>query len=202
MSDMINVEMEEQVSSIEEKSENIGDTTVVEDIVDFDLGDISYDTLKVSKILGVQESTVRKYCALMVKNGYRFSKNKVGHRVFYDRDIEIIREIVDLKNEGVMLEEAVKTVLSAHREDISNTTDITDLSTINANYSRLLEEFETFRNVQIEFNQQLIQKLESQSDYIKKMIEERDKRLVQSIRQTMELKQSKKKKSLFNFLKK
>lgn len=196
MSDITKMNVEETVSS-DEQEKHSEDTTVVEDMADFDLSDISYDTLKVSKILGVQESTVRKYCALMVKHGYRFHKNRVGHRIFYEHDIEVMRDIIGLKNEGVMLEEAVKIILNAYQQDMSLTTDVA------LPFNRLLKEFENFRKVQEEFNHQLVKKLETQNDYIKKMIEERDRRLMQSIRQTMELKQqNKKKKSFFGFFKK
>jgi len=68
----------------------ISDTSIREDLI--------YDTSLVSKILGVQESTLRKYCALMQKHNYEFNKNSVGHRIFYKKDIEVIKRIVDLKN--------------------------------------------------------------------------------------------------------
>ena len=45
-------------------------------------GEFVFDTTTVSGILGVQESTLRKYCALMQKYNYEFNKNAVGHRVY------------------------------------------------------------------------------------------------------------------------
>lgn len=197
MSDMTKSNLEENGKYEEVDHEDI---TVIEDVFvesDLNFGDVSYDTLQVAKLLGVQESTVRKYCALMVKQGYQFNKNSVGHRIFYEHDIEVMRDIIELKNEGVMLEEAVKIILNAYQQDMSLTTDVA------LPFNRLLKEFENFRKVQEEFNHQLVKKLETQNDYIKKMIEERDRRLMQSIRQTMELKQqNKKKKSFFGFFKK
>lgn len=53
---------------------DISDTTIG--------GELIYDTVTVSKMLGVQESTLRKYCALMQKHQYEFNKNSVGHRIF------------------------------------------------------------------------------------------------------------------------
>jgi len=193
MSDMTKSNLEENAKYEEVDHEDI---TVIEDVFvesDLDFRDVSYDTLQVAKLLGVQESTVRKYCALMVKQGYQFNKNSVGHRIFYKCDVDVMKEIIELKNDGVTLEEAVKTVLISHKSDTSNITDIT------SKYNRLLDEFEIFRKSQMEFNQQLLKKLDEQSGIIKKNIEERDKRLIQSIRQTLEMKQSKKKKSIFNF---
>lgn len=52
----------------------ISDTSIGEELI--------YDNSTVSKILGVQESTLRKYCTLMQKHNYEFNKNSVGHRIF------------------------------------------------------------------------------------------------------------------------
>src|SRR5690606_22313338 len=91
---------------------DISDTTID--------GELIYDTVTVSKMLGIQESTLRKYCVLMQKYHYEFNKNSVGHRVFYPKDIEIIKEIVKLKNSGSLtLSESVKAILKA---DIDDTT--------------------------------------------------------------------------------
>lgn len=145
-------------------------------------GELIYDTAAVSKMLGVQESTLRKYCALMQKYHYEFNKNSVGHRVFYPRDVEIIKKIVDLKNLGALtLNEAVKIILE------SDIADITDAGpTANPDYSKLLEEFETFKNNQMQFNQKLLQQLEKQQNYIENSIEERDKKLMLAIKESLE----------------
>ena len=93
-----------------------------DDMSDIDDMELMYDTEMVSKVLGVQSSTIRKYCALMQKYGYEFNKNSVGHRVFYTKDISIIKEIVELKNSSSLtLADAVRTILNS---DIADITDI------------------------------------------------------------------------------
>lgn len=139
------------------------DINFVSDISDTTIGgELIYDTVTVSKMLGVQESTLRKYCALMQKHHYGFNKNSVGHRIFYPRDVEIIKEIVTLKNLGSLtLNEAVKAILD------SDIDDITDTATRgNPDYSKLLEEFEAFKKSQMQFNQKLLERLEKQQSYI------------------------------------
>ena len=154
---------------------DISDTTIGEELI--------YDTVTVSKMLGVQESTLRKYCALMQKYHYEFNKNTVGHRVFFPRDVEIIKEIVKLKNSGSLtLGEAVKAILESDIDDITDAAP-----TANTDYSKLLEEFETFKNNQMQFNIKLLEQLEKQQNYIENSVEERDKKLMLAIKESMEM---------------
>ena len=159
------------------------DINFVSDISDTTIGgELIYDTLMVSKMLGVQESTLRKYCALMQKHQYEFNKNSVGHRIFYSRDVEMIREIVTLKNSGSLtLNEAVKAILESDIDDITDTAPIR-----NTDYSKLLEEFEAFKKSQMQFNQKLLERLEKQQSYIENSIDERDKKLMLAIKESME----------------
>lgn len=163
---------------------NISSTSVISDTSTD--GEFIYDTSTVSKILGVQESTLRKYCALMGKHNYEFNKNTVGHRIFYKKDIEVIKKIVDLKNAGSLtLNESVKTILESDIDDIDDVSAVEPIS--NPDYAKILDEFATFKNEQQQFNQQLIEQLQKQQDYIKNSIEERDKKLMFAIKESMEM---------------
>jgi len=153
-----------------------------DDMSDIDDMELMYDTEMVSKILGVQSSTIRKYCALMQKYGYEFNKNSVGHRVFYTKDISIIKEIVELKNSGSLtLTDAVQTILNL---DIADITDIESMPSLS--YEKILKEFEEFKNQQMEFNKKLLEQLEKQEDYIKNSINERDLKLIAAIKESIE----------------
>ena len=153
-----------------------------DDMSDIDDMELMYDTEMVSNILGVQSSTIRKYCALMQKYGYEFNKNSVGHRVFYKKDILIIKEIVELKNSGSLtLTDAVRTILNL---DIADITDIESMPSLS--YEKILKEFEEFKNQQMEFNKKLLEQLEKQEDYIKNSINERDLKLIAAIKESIE----------------
>lgn len=147
--------------------------------------ELIYDTAMVSKVLGVQESTIRKYCALLQKHHYEFNKNTVGHRIFYRKDIETLKKMIDLKNSGALtLTEAVKTVLAS---DTENHDDISGVESISKpDYKELLEEFQTFKQEQMTFNQQLFEQLQQQQEYIKKSIEDRDQKLMLALKESME----------------
>lgn len=141
--------------------------------------EVIHDTSSVSKILGVQESTLRKYCALMQKKGYQFQKNTVGHRIFYEADINVLKEIIELKNSSSMtLDESVEKILNP---DITSTSDESDIA-----YKKLLEEFSSFKQEQQRFNSELLKQLQLQQDYIKNSIEERDRKLMLALKESQE----------------
>ena len=157
--------------------------------------DLIYDATTVSKILGVQESTLRKYCLLMQKYNFEFNKNSVGHRIFYKKDIEVIKRIIDLKNaSSLTLDQAVKSILDCDINDIDDITDITDITSISdTDLSKILDEFKEykkeqmqFNKEQMEFNKKLIEQLEKQDHYIKNKLEERDKKLMLALKESME----------------
>ena len=187
ISDTTSIANEEDMSATTSiaNEDGISDTIFIaseDDMSDIDDMELMYDTEMVSKVLGVQSSTIRKYCALMQKYGYEFNKNSVGHRVFYKKDILIIKEIVELKNSGSLtLTEAVQTILNL---DIADITDIESMPSLS--YEKLLKEFEEFKNQQMDFNKKLLEQLEKQEDYIKNSINERDIKLIATIKESLE----------------
>ena len=187
ISDTTSIANEEDMSATTSiaNEDGISDTIFIaseDDMSDIDDMELMYDTEMVSKVLGVQSSTIRKYCALMQKYGYEFNKNSVGHRVFYKKDILIIKEIVELKNSGSLtLTEAVQTILNL---DIADITDIESMPSLS--YEKLLKEFEEFKNQQMDFNKKLLEQLEKQDDYIKNSINERDLKLIAAIKESIE----------------
>ena len=187
ISDTTSIANEEDMSATTSiaNEDGISDTIFIaseDDMSDIDDMELMYDTEMVSKVLGVQSSTIRKYCALMQKYGYEFNKNSVGHRVFYKKDILIIKEIVELKNSSSLtLTDAVRTILNS---DIADTTDIESMPSLS--YEKILKEFEEFKNQQMEFNKKLLEQLEKQEDYIKNSINERDLKLIAAIKESIE----------------
>lgn len=166
----------------------MSDTSNISSIPSNDTSDVEviHDTTTVSKVLGVQESTLRKYCALMKKHGYEFHKNTVGHRVFYETDIEVLRKIIELKNSGSLsLNEATKTILDSDIDDIDGISAVKDTSDMA--YDQLLEEFSLFKQQQQEFNTELLKQLRKQQDYIDNRLEQRDKALMLSLKESLEV---------------
>ena len=140
----------------------------------------------VADVLEIQESTLRKYCLLLEKNGYEFLKNEVGHRAFFDNDLIVLKKMLKLKNDADMtLEEAVKSVVAWKNGNDITVSDTKEIR-YDTRYNELMEEFKSFREQQMEFNKQLIEEIRGQREYINGRLEERDRLLVESMRQTLE----------------
>jgi len=145
-----------------------------------------YGSSDVADVLGIQESTLRKYCLLLEKGGYEFLKNEKSHRAFFDNDLIVLKKMIKLKNDGDMtLEEAVKSVVAWNKGNDIAVSDMEEMRYI-ARYNDLLEEFKMFQQQQMEFNRELIAEVRNQQEYINERLEERDRLLVESMRQTLE----------------
>lgn len=146
-----------------------------------------YGSSDIADVLQVQESTLRKYCLLLEKSGYEFLKNELGHRAFFDDDVIVLKKMISLKNDADMtLEEAVKSVIAWKNGNDIAVSDTEEKRYI-ARYNDLLEEFKTFQEQQMNFNKELIQEIRHQREYIENRLEQRDRLLLQSMRETLEV---------------
>ncbi|HWK22722.1 MAG TPA: MerR family transcriptional regulator [Ureibacillus sp.] len=156
--------------------------TVVSDTSTGD--ELIYSTQAVGRILGVNDSTLRGYCSLMEKHRYEFQKNKNGHRIYYKKDIEMIKKIIDLKNSSSLtIKQAVGEVLGEVAYEPNGTGK---RSSEKMDMNLLLHEFTAFKSEQMEFNKKLLEQLMKQEQYIKNSIEERDKKLMFAMKESME----------------
>lgn len=179
-----------------------------------------YNSSDVAVTLKIQESTLRKYCLLLEKHGYEILKNESGHRAFFDSDIIVLKKLIEFKsNSDMTLEQATKAVVSWKKGNVITDRDTTNLSYV-ARYNDLLDEFKSFKEQQfqhneelqdfakqqVEFNKKLVERLDQQEQYIANRLEERDRNLMLSIRETLETKRllevtEEKKKSWWKFWK-
>jgi DNA-binding transcriptional MerR regulator len=74
-----------------------------------------YTTKDISGLLNVQPVTLKKYCQLLEKEGYIFTRNTRNHREYTDQDIIIFRKLLEVKDDtNTTLEHAVKRVMAWH----------------------------------------------------------------------------------------
>ncbi|MDP4084711.1 MAG: DUF3967 domain-containing protein [Bacillota bacterium] len=152
-----------------------------------------YSSEHVAMVLKIQESTLRKYCLLLEKAGYRFFKNEHGHRGFLNKDVIALKKLKEIKSHPDMtLEQACNAVMTwVKQNDVANH-DINDISEKNHHddsYTKLLQEFEDFKEQQKDFNKELLEELKKQQEYIQKSLDERDRTLMAALRETLETKQ-------------
>ena len=146
-----------------------------------------YGSSDIADVLQLQESTLRKYCLLLEKSGYEFLKNEQGYRAFFDNDVIVLRKIISLKNGTDMtLEEAVKSVAAWKNGNDIAVSDTEEKHYI-TRYNDLMKEFKSFQEQQLNFNKELLQEIRSQREYIENRLEERDRLLIQSIRETLDV---------------
>ena len=64
-------------------------------------------------LLNIEMPTLRKYCLLLEKQNYNVFRNDKGHRYFSDRDLVVIRRILDTaKQPNTTLEQSVNIVIA------------------------------------------------------------------------------------------
>lgn len=91
-----------------------------------------------------------------------------------------------LKNDADMtLKEAVKSVI-AWKDGNDITVSDTDEKHYIARYNDLLNSFNKFQEQQFHFNQEQLQEIRSQQAYIENRLEEKDRLLMESIRESLE----------------
>lgn len=152
-----------------------------------------YSPGELAQLLKVKESTLRKYSLVLQKEGYNFYKNDKGHRAYFDKDVIVFRKFIDFsKSPDMTLERSANAVMAwVNSQDVSHsdTTDITEKERYNISYNELLQSFNSYKDQQEKFNQELLNKLQQQHEYIEKRLNERDSSLMTAIREIQEQKQ-------------
>lgn len=147
-----------------------------------------YSSSDIAANLNVQESTLRKYCLILEENGYEFLKNERGHRAFFDNDLIALKKFVVYKDEADMsLKQAAKAVVT-WKNGFSVTEHDTEENRYIARYDDLVNGFKEFRENQNNFNQELLQQLQKQQQYIDNSLKERDQKLMMALKETLEAK--------------
>lgn len=174
----------------------------------------AYWNKDISRILGIGESTVRKWCLELEKNGYKFNRGYKDSRAFLQHDINALTYFKDLTKVGsYTLEQAAILVVERYQDREVN--DITvsvpegekrSLQAIEESMKKLValtEEHVMMAKEQKEINKILLKKLderdsliESQFRYIERLNEEQaaTKLLeIQHENDTQEIEEAKKK---------
>ncbi|MED4456140.1 DUF3967 domain-containing protein [Metabacillus fastidiosus] len=151
-----------------------------------------YSSSDMAVMLIIQESTLRKYCLMLEEAGYKFHKNELGHRGFFHNDVIALKRLIEIKKHPDMtLKQACNAVIAWINENDVTDSDITDVTQNEQHsnrYNELSKQFEEFKKQQNEFNKELIDQLKKQQNYIENVLVERDKKLIEALRETQETK--------------
>jgi DNA-binding transcriptional MerR regulator len=153
-----------------------------------------YDTSDVANIVGIAKPTVNKYTRALEKAGYQITRNHKGNRIYTENDIRIIEKVKDQSNDTKMPVEQIANILVSQQKGNTDSTiqSISDITTLKENevktgdslhindeqYHTLLDEIDSLKQLII-----------NQQKYIDEKLEQRDRRLLESIREMQEVKQ-------------
>lgn len=150
--------------------------------------------------LQIKDSVFKKYIYELEEKGYVFEKNRQGHRLFYDEDIQALEMFIKMiQYDGVTIEMAAKKIseMNGYNGISDESKEQHDVMTL---MSQLLEEQRTIYEKQareqekqfaIKTQEILEQKLEEQEKRVlaKINIQEHHNLLKQSIKELREVKQ-------------
>lgn len=143
----------------------------------------------VCTLLSIKESTLRKYALILQDAGYHFHTNSKGQRGYFDRDVTVLRRFLDIKKAPDMtLEQSANAVMS-WLEQSNVSLRVIDKDNENNRYNddmKFMKETIEQQNILL---QKLVEKIDQQQKYIDRRLEERDNKLMESLRESQEVKQ-------------
>lgn len=171
------------------------------------MSDIFMTKNQVAKTLGVAGTTIQSYLEPAEKLGYKFKKGLKGYE-FSNRDFELFKTILQLRKDGEEKNEAIKKALSgivdiSNMNDISNMTDVKDMPTSTnisdmpvirnmlenmSNMSRNISDMSVKIDNLEHQNKELKQAYIDQQKYLEERLEQRDRKLMESLRESLEAK--------------
>lgn len=130
----------------------------------------NYLNKEMSNYLNIGESTLRKWCIELEKNGYKFTKGAKESRAFTDSDIQallLFKQLTRINKQTK--EQAAATVVKKVSRNDGNEEEKTICMENNQlqNIEKMIREL--IKN-QAEINRALTQKLEQQEKYIKELL--------------------------------
>ncbi|MED0982997.1 DUF3967 domain-containing protein [Bacillus paramycoides] len=146
---------------------------------------------EVAKKLGIGSSTLRKYCLALEEVGYFFERGNNNSRIFYHKDIATIERLVAATNKkNITLEQAINLVITSVTEN-GVAAAVTDSVADSEHIKALRERIERLE----QFNLELIQRLDRQSEILQETNnqrimkeEQRDVQLMQVLKEIQDSK--------------
>lgn len=151
-----------------------------------------YATKDIANIVGIAPVTVRKYAQVLEQKSYTFTRDDRSHRIFTDKDIKIFSKMKELSNDTGMniesiAEQLVKEQSNDTQETIQSESYVSTLKQKEVEISDMLQSDERYDNLLKEMKE-MKELILMQQKYIDQRLEDRDKKMMESIRQLQEVK--------------
>jgi DNA-binding transcriptional MerR regulator len=151
---------------------------------------------EIANMLNIGDSTLRKWCIALEEHGYFFSRTDNKRRMFFDKDIIVLkhlRELVQVQN--LSLDNASKVVTSKYKQDEKNASaqqnSENNERSLESDTQKIMDKLEQLES----FNKTLLDTIAKQQEYIEERlnkheerIEKRDLMLMESLREVQETK--------------
>jgi DNA-binding transcriptional MerR regulator len=137
---------------------------------------------EVAENLGISESTLRKYCLILEKAGYKFLRGDNNRRAFRKKDVEILRRFKALADQGKKLDEAAVTLvdtLDQQKEEAA----VSAVTLVDTNKSIPIEKIREAIQPVLAQNEMLKQELNELKGRLARLDEKTDVLLTRSTRQ-------------------
>lgn len=145
--------------------------------------------------LDISDSTLRKWCISLEKNGYTFTRGEQNRRLFLNQDLEALDHLKLLvQGKKMSLENATIIITSRYNEIRSSTgtpsvhveKDDPAVQEVIERLSEHIEKQNQFIEKQEQFNQELLKRLDKQTEYINDRLDKRDESLLNTMDQLMQ----------------
>lgn len=136
-----------------------------------------YSSKDVAKRLSIEPVTVRKYSQMLEEQGYIFTKDNNNWRQYSEDDIEYFKHVLSMRSMGKSLDESMQHIASLYHAKMSIRQP--DIS-LQEKENQLIE----FMKNQQEFNQKILERLETQEQ----RQSERDQNLMKTLNELQESK--------------
>ncbi|RVT56443.1 DUF3967 domain-containing protein [Niallia taxi] len=145
---------------------------------------------EVATLLDIKESTLRKYALLLKDAGYHFDVNEKGQRWYYNRDVIAFKKLMQFKSSPDMTLEQSANAVVAWFNQSNVSLSITEKNTENRRYDDDIKELKEIINQQNNLLLELAKKMDQQQKYIDERLEQRDQKLMESLRENQEVKKA------------
>lgn len=146
---------------------------------------------QVAEKLNIQPSTLRKWSLILEEKGYDFHRNENDRRGYFEEDLKALVEYKNLtKKKNINLEHAAEIIVKKFKSEPKDPekTSVVGFESSTKKLEDKLEELTEYVKKQDQFNQELLRRLEKQQDFISNSIIERDKILLETIKEMQERK--------------
>lgn len=155
----------------------------------------AYLPKEISLTLDIGDSTLRKWCIALEKDGYGFIRNDKNNRLFVESDLVVLRHFQNLvKQHNMQLENAAKLVIDRFGKgafEVSTGIVLAEKEVEQRSLERSNEDIMTALEEHIEkqdnFNRELLARLDQQQKYFEERMkqETKDRELLYSLKQSM-----------------